>query len=185
LPRALDEIIDAAASGSREARALGETVEAADTDAAAAEEETCEEACTPTTEKEKCAALPFGACDSLVDLAPGSGCTFAGLALGAHWVATTADAGALGETLGAADTDAAAEEETCVEARALGSPVEAADTDAAAAEEETCGKARALGSPVEVADTDAAAEEETCTFGKAGAGSRGETVELAIDAPET
>jgi len=46
----------------------------------------------------------------------------------------------------AADSDvAAAEEETCGEARALGSPVEAADTDVAAAEEETCGEARALG----------------------------------------
>ena len=73
-----------------------------------------------------------------------------------------------GETIEAAETDAAVaeEEEICGEARALGRPVEAADTDVAAAEEEACGEARALEDPVEATDTDvAAAEEETCGGG--------------------
>ena len=81
-----------------------------------------------------------------------------------------------GETIEAAETDAAVaeEEEICGEARAQDredGPVEAADTDVAAAEEEACGEARALGRPVEAADTDvAAAEEQVCgearTLGK-------------------
>ena len=80
------------------------------------------------------------------------------------------------ETVEAVDTDAAAEDETCEEARALGGPVEAADTDVAAAEEEACGEVRALGGPVETAGT--AVEEET--FGEAR--TQGEA---AVTDPET
>jgi hypothetical protein len=84
---------------------------------------------------------------------------------------TCEEARALGGSVEAADSDAAAaaEEETSGEACALGGPFTATDTDAAAVEEETCGEACALGNPVEVADTDAAEGEETCAFGKAAA----------------
>ena len=75
-------------------------------------------------------------------------------------------------------------------ARALGrAAVDAANTAAAAAaeEEETCGEACALGESLETADTDAAAaeEEKTCTLATFGAGALVETLEAAVDVPET
>ena len=110
--------------------------EAADTDAAAAKEETRGEA--------RALEGPVGVADT-------------GAAAEED---TCGEARALGDPIEAADTDAvAAEEETCGEARALGGPDDAADTDAAAAEEETCGEARALEGPVGVADTDVAAAD--------------------------
>ncbi len=94
------------------ARAIGGPVEAADTDAVAAIEKTCGEACAllgdPVEEADTDAAAEKKTCG---------------------------EARAQGEALEAAVADAPAAAAKDVEARARGDPVEAADTDTAEAEE--------------------------------------------------
>ena len=120
-----------------EAHTLGDTVDAAVTDTAAAEEEvTCGvevRALGETTVIDNPGKIVAGVADSEV-------CAAAEFEV-------------------ADDTDAAnAGEETCGEARALVDPVEAANTTVDAAEEDTCRVAREQDESVEAADTDAFAD---------------------------
>jgi hypothetical protein len=165
-----------------EARALGDPVEAADTDVATAGKETCGKAraqddTVKTSDTDPSRRLRFShhwrraAASSLST-------TFM---ISKSRLTASSSKPVPRPTINAL-VEIAEEAETIDNALELGSAVantpgtdgedaqegsaEEADTDVAAAKEEACGEARARGDPVETADTDAATAEEE-TFGEA------------------